>query len=303
MGVKDPLANGQPDLTFLRCCIMSIHYLVVSNPPHGSVDAAKAAAHFGLTPAEARMKANFAAPEIWFAGSDRAKMEEAESSMADCGMHTVLLDGRELSTVPDRAVVNSFAIEGSRMVINTDDGENILDCAAPVTGVYCKPAADVSSGRPQRGNLSSDFGRRSSSVMLDRISGTRSSTATGKEDEPSEKFLDLFTSLGGTERRLSFVAGETDFSSLNSPARDPLHALVAECERSLSALSLDRRLENVRVRARVTIRDGLAPPAEQRKLYSFGSLTLAKLLAEMSPALHDLSQNELGSRLSYLMTR
>jgi hypothetical protein len=94
--------------------------------------------------------------------------------------------------------------------------------------------------------------------------------------------------------------GKTDFSSLPSAGRDPLHALVAACERSFSALILDRRLENVRVRARAVVGQPLAGE-EQRKLFSFGSLALAKLLDEISSDLHDLTQNELGSRLSYLM--
>jgi hypothetical protein len=281
---------------------MSTQFLVVSNPPHRTVDAATAAVHFGLTPAEARMKTNFPAPEIWLAGSVRERMEEAQSSLADCGVNTVVVAGQDLVTVPDRNVVQSFSMEDSRIVMSTAEGEFTVDYDAPVAGVYCKPAVDVFMGRHRGANLAGDLGRPSSSVMLDRMSTYGSSGAIQPEKPAAEAFLDLFASLDGGDRRWSLVAGTTDFSSLQSVARDPLHALVAECVRSLSALSLDRRLENVRVRERVVVGQ-LSPGEELRKLFSFGSLALAKLLDEISPDLHDLTQGELGSRLSYLMNQ
>ncbi len=175
-----------------------------------------------------------------------------------------------------------------------------MEYDAPIAGVYCKPAADVFMEGHKGANLAGDWGRPSSSVMLDRMSRSGSTGASRSEKVAGEAFLDLFTSQDGEDRRLSLVMGKTDFSSLPSAGRDPLHALVAACERSFSALILDRRLENVRVRARAVVGQPLAGE-EQRKLFSFGSLALAKLLDEISSDLHDLTQNELGSRLSYLM--
>ncbi|UCG88634.1 MAG: hypothetical protein JSW71_08870 [Gemmatimonadota bacterium] len=278
---------------------MSTHFLVVSNPPHGTVDAAGAAAHFGLTPAEARMKANFPAPEIWLAGSDRRRMEAVQSALGDCGLSTVVIAGQDLVTVPERKVVQSFSMEDSCIAMRSGEGEFTVDYDAPVAGVYCKPAADVFMGGRKGADLAGDLGRPSSSVMLDRMSRSGSSGAIQSETA-AEAFLDLFAPLNGGEARWSLIAGATDFSSLQSVGRDPLHALVTECERAFSALSLDRRLENVRVRARVVVGQ-LSAHQEQRKLFSFGSLALAKLLDEISPDLHDLTQSELGSRLSYLM--
>ena len=49
---------------------MPAPYLLLSNPPHGEIDVALIAGSFGLTAAEARMRANFPAPEIWFADTD-----------------------------------------------------------------------------------------------------------------------------------------------------------------------------------------------------------------------------------------
>jgi hypothetical protein len=279
---------------------MSIHFLVISNPPHGSVDAAKAAVYFDMTPAEARMKMNFAAPEVWFTDSDQERMVDVQSSLAGCGVNTVVLEGQDLLAVPEQYVVQSFSMGDSQIVAKTGEGEFTVDYAAPVAGVYCKPAANVFMGGHKGSNLAGDWGRPSSSVMLDRMSRSSSSSESESESAGSAAFLDLYTSLDGEDRRFSFIAGATDFSSLESVGRDPVHALVAMCERSLSALSLDRRLENVRVRARAVVGQPL-PGEEQRKLFSFGSLALAKLLDDISPELHDLTQNELGSRLSYLM--
>jgi hypothetical protein len=125
----------------------------------------------------------------------------------------------------------------------------------------------------------------------------------GESDKgASAGFLDLYVTPDGEDRRFSFVAGTTDFSALESVGRDPLYAFVVDCEGRFSALSLDRRLENVRVRARAVVGQPL-PGQEKRKLFSFGSMALAKLLDDISPDLHELTQNELGSRLSYLMSR
>jgi hypothetical protein len=279
---------------------MSEHFLVVSNPPHAWADAAKAASHFGMTAAEARMKMNFPAPEIWFTDSERERMTEMQSSLASCSVNTVVLAGQDLLAVPEQSVVQSFSMDESGITIRAGEREFNADYGADVAGVYCKPAADVFMGGHKGANLAGDWGRPSSSVMLDRMSRSSSSGAGKERSAESVAFLDLYTSVDGEDRRFSFVAGTTDFSSLPSVGRDSVHALVTECERSFSSLSLDRRLENVRVRARAVVGQPL-PGQEQRKLFSFGSLALAKLLDEISPELHELTQNELGSRLSYLM--
>ncbi len=281
---------------------MNTHFLVVSNPPHKWGDATRAAPHLGMTAAEARMKMNFSAPEIWFTDTGRERMVEMQKSLAECGVNTVVLEGQDLLSVPDKNTAQSFSATDSHIAIKGDGGEFTVAYDAPVSGVYCKPAADVFMDTRKGANLAGDWGRPSSSVMLDRMSRS-SSAGTGREKNgENASFLDLYTSLDGNARRFSFIAGITDFSSLESVGRDPLHALVAEFESRFSDLSLDRRLENVRVRARAVVGQAL-PGEEQRKLFSFGSLALAKLLDDISPELHELTQNELGSRLSYLMNK
>jgi len=263
-------------------------------------DAARAATYFGMTPAEARMKMNFPAPEIWFTDSDRQRMGDMESSLASCGVNTVVIAGQDLLTVPEQHVVQSFSMGDSGIMMQVGEEEFSAGYESSTAGVYCKPAADVFMGGHKGANLAGDWGRPSSSVMLDRMSRSSSSSDVREKDGESVAFLDLYASVDDEDRRFSFVAGITDFSSLPSVGRDPVHALVTECERRFSSLSLDRRLENVRVRARAVVGQPL-PGQEQRKLFSFGSLALAKLLDDISPELHELTQNELGSRLSYLI--
>jgi hypothetical protein len=279
---------------------MSTHYMIVSNPPHGSADAAKAAVYFGLTAAEARMKMNFPAPEIWLTDSDRQGMAGAQASLAECGVNTVLLEGEDLLKVPHQNIVSTFSMGDSQLVMQTAEGEKAVDCDSAIHGVFCKPATDVFMGTRKGANLAGDLGRPSSSVMLDRLSHTSSGAQAESVKTGIVAFLDLYASADGEDRRFSFVAGTTDFSALQSVGRDPLYAFVVDCERHFSSISLDRRLENVRVRARAVVGKPI-PGEEQRKLFSFGSMALAKLLDEISPDLHELTQNELGSRLSYLM--
>lgn len=273
--------------------------MVVSNPPHASADAAKAAVYFGLAAAEARMKLNFPAPEIWLTDSDRQGMADAQAALAQCGVNTVLLEGGDLLKVPHQDIVSSFSLEDSQLVMQTAEGEIAVDCGAVQHGVFCKPATDVFMGTHKGASLAGDLGRSSSSVMIDRLSHTSSAGRAESAKTGTVAFLDLYASADA-QRRFSFVAGTTDFAALQSAGRDPLYAFVVDCERRFPSISLDRRLENVRVRARVVVGKPL-PAQEQRKLFSFGSIALAKLLDEISPDLHELTQNELGSRLSYLM--
>jgi hypothetical protein len=214
---------------------MTTHFLVVSNPPHGSANAAEAAVHLGLAAVEARMKVNFCAPEIWFTDSDRERMTDMQSSLAACGVNTEVLAGQDLLAVPEKSVVESFKLGDSQMVAKTDEAEFPVDYDAQIDAVYCKPAADVFMDGRKGANLS-DWGRPSSSVMLDRMSHTSSSGKPQSESASGEAFLDFYLTLNGEDRRLSFILEATDFSSLEVVGRYPLHALVADCERRFSAL-------------------------------------------------------------------
>ncbi len=135
--------------------------------------------------------------------------------------------------------------------------------------------------------------------MMDRLSGAAAAGSITAEREATA-FLDLYGSFGGEERRVSFVDRATDFSGLVSRTRDVLTSIVAECERRFASLEIDRRLENIRPRQSATVA-GPHSGHEKRKLFAYGTVALSQLLEAISPELKDLTQYELGSRLSFLM--
>jgi len=276
---------------------MSAYTLVVSHPPHAGVDPAVTAQYFGLTPAEARMKANFPAPEIWFADPDQKKMEETASALRERGVSSVVLAGEDLLRVPPRTLVTSFTFGDSELVAQSEGSELTIAYDTSVAGVFAKPPSGVEQSRRKVGSLASNLGRPSTSVMIDRLSGT----ATAGSIEPeTTAFLDLYGSFGGEERRVSLVERATDFSGLALKAHDVLTSTVAECERRFASLETDRRLENIRPRQSAMVA-GPHSGQEKRKLFAYGTVALSQLLEAISPELKDLTQYELGSRLSFLM--
>ena len=67
-------------------------------------------------------------------------------------------------------------------------------------------------------------------------------------------------------------------------------------------MHFDTRLRNVRPRRRF----GSGAPGDNphvRKRYSFGTPQLQEILGSISPAVGDLTQYELGSRLGYITSR
>ncbi len=278
---------------------MSVYTLVVSNPPHAGVDPAVTARYFGLTPAEARMKTNFPAPEIWFADADQKKMEETASALRERGVSSVVLAGEDLLHVPAQRLVTSFTFGDSELVARSEGSELTIAYDTSFAGVFGKPPSGVTQSRRKTGSLASDLGRPSASVMMDRLSGTAATGSITGERETTA-FLDLYGSFGGEERRVSFVDRATDFSGLVSRTRDVLTSIVAECERRFASLEIDRRLENIRPRQSATVA-GPHSGQEKRKLFAYGTVALSQLLEAISPELKDLTQYELGSRLSFLM--
>ena len=278
---------------------MNTYTLVVSNPPHAGVDPAVTAHYFGLTPAEARMKTNFPAPEIWFADADQKKMEETASALRERGVSSVVLAGEDLLRVPARTLVTSFTFGDSELVAQSEGSELTIAYDTSFAGVFAKPPSGVTQSPRKVGSLASDLGRPSTSVMMDRLSGAAAAGSITAEREATA-FLDLYGSFGGEERRVSFVDRATDFSGLVSRTRDVLTSIVAECERRFASLEIDRRLENIRPRQSATVA-GPHSGQEKRKLFAYGTVALSQLLEAISPELKDLTQYELGSRLSFLM--
>ena len=287
---------------------MKAYTFVVSNPPHGELDAHQAAPCFGLTLAEARMKANFVAPEIWLADTEGSKMEEAARTLQGAGLSTVVLAGNELLNVPEQAAVKSFAFTDTHLVASLEDSGLELAYEAPITAVFCKAPEDVAAQASRSNESSASLGKPSTTVFLDRMVRARGLGAgAGMTDAGgTSAFFDIYSSHHGEARRISVALDVVDFSGLGDLQRskpaDNLVTFVAECERHFTQAYVDRRLENVRPRQWAMV-GSMPKGSKQRRLFSFGTQALSKLLESISPDLKDVTQFELGSRLAYLMKR
>ena len=251
---------------------MDTYTLVVSNPPHEKdVDASQAAPCFGLTAADVRMKTNYVAPEIWLAGTDRSKLEDAAQTLRETGLNVMVIEGRDLANIPGPARVKSFSFTDTYLVATLEDIEVGLPYVAHIVAVFCK----APEGSP-----------------------AEVTQPTGSA------VLDIYGSRKGELLRMSFVQEVVNFSGLGNlklPTADGnMLKFVGECEQRFTKVQFDRRLEDVRVRRSLIIDTAARPPHEERKGFSYATTALATLLESISPDLKDISQFELGSRLAYL---
>jgi hypothetical protein len=274
--------------------------LVVSNPPHAEVDPVKAAAVLQLAPAEARIKANYPAPEIWLAAPNRDQLDVASKQLGEAGLSTATLAATNLLGVPKQARVTAFEFTDTHLAVTIDGAALDVPYELPGHLVYCKPPDKVVGGRT-KSTAASWVGKPSSSAMIGALSASHQMEA--ELDESELAFLDLFAEVGGEQRRLAFVEGVADFAT-----RDPqqirvrLAALVKDCEKRFTQMTCDRRMENLRVRRRTMV-STLDEMADRRKLLSYGSRALHVLLEGVSTDLTGVTQSELCTRLSYLMSR
>ena len=293
---------------------VATYTLIISNPPHGEVDPARAAPGLGLSPAELRMKANYPVPEIWLAATEAGKMEESATELTAAGLHVAVVPGDALGAIPPREHVKSFALADAGFVATLEDGEVTLPYDAPATAIYCTPRAPSgldAATTGSRSGITEGIARRSSAVFMTRDSlvgfgglGGRSSQAGGAEGGPAESsFLDVFFSDGGAARRITIVQNTVDFAGLGEMAlpndTTNMEMLVQEFEDRFTSGSVDRRLVNMQPRQRPMVGKP-APEHPERKGFSFATEALNRLLESISPELKDASQFELSSRLAFL---
>ena len=271
----------------------------MSNPPHGDVDTLGAASHFGLSAAEVGMKANYGLPEIWFAGEDEASLLDTAAALEAAGLNTVLVAARDLVEVPGQNPAQSFAFTDEGLRVEGGDSERTVAYDTPAIMVFGRPQVYVQSGRsPSRTVASqlSSWGRGS----------RRAGPDEGSPELEASPFLDLYVPSDTGPLRISIVQEITSFSLLPEEQPHGLSAmqnLVAECENRFENAYVDRRLVDMTLRgiARVVT---AAPPGEPlRTGFSFATQALAELLSSLSPALKDLPQADLSSRLAYLTAR
>ena len=274
--------------------------LLVSNPPHGDVDAGAAASHFGLTAAEVGMKANYGLPEIWFAAEDEATLLDTAAALEATGLNTVLVAARDLVEIPGQNPVESFAFTDEGLRVDRDDSERTVAYDTPAIAVLGRPQVYVQSARSPSGSVASQLS------SWGRGSRRASPDADPLEVEASP-FLDLYVpSDDAGPLRISIVQEITSFSLLSDDLPHGLSAmqnLVAECENRFENAYVDRRLVDMTLRGIARVVTGAPPREPPRTGFSFATQALAELLSSLSPALKDLPQADLSSRLAYLTTR
>lgn len=274
--------------------------LVVSNPPHTEVNAMKAAAVLQLAPAEARIKANYPAPEIWLAAPNRDQLTAAAALLGEAGLRTAIFAATDLVGVPKQLRATGFEMTETHLSVTVDGDALEIPFDQPGHLVYCKPP-DESGGARAKPSSASGVGKPSSSVMLGALSASHRMET--EADESDAAFLDLFARVGKEEQRISFIERVVDLGTREpQQIRARLAALAKECERKFTLIACDRRMENLRVRRRTMV-STLDEMADRRKLLSYGSRALHTLLEGVSSDLTGVTQSELCSRLSYLIAR
>lgn len=275
---------------------MSATYLIVSNPPHRDIDPQVIADAFGFTAAEARMRLNFPAPEIWFADGDVAALKQTGEVLMKGGANLRIIKGSMLAAIPTADLLVSFAFEGDRFVAQCKGaGEFTAAYDARLYIVSSRPRANPTLGidrpKPQLGHISSRQLRDRFGVMgivSDETPRNAEIDATGAHDAMDPWFLDLFFIIQSAVTRIRAWAGSVDYSGLG-PSRQPLAkqnqaALANELKTRFARAVFDDRLEDMPV----------------PKPSAISGKGLPALLESIDASLKGVSVGDVQSRLAFL---
>ena len=112
--------------------------LVVSDPPHGRVDAQAVADALGLDLPNANLKIGFGAPEV-FRYADRTRALSFAHVLSDAGMRVRVVEGAELARVPWPAPVTTMSFGPDGLVGLVGHRAVGIRYQEPVLAVFCKP--------------------------------------------------------------------------------------------------------------------------------------------------------------------
>lgn len=233
-----------------------------------------------LMPVDANLKIRYGVPEIWMADPEEAKIAIAETRLREAGLRCVAVAGADLLAVPTQQLVQSLELTWDSVVLHTDGDEIEISDSEPAVMVSCTPRA--AEGAPP--NL-------------------RSALAAGVQVYDTCAFYDLYLASGV---RLAIYGELVDFGVLaeqrTASQNRNMVVLGQLLKKRLTQTKFDDRLLNMQLRRRA----GHGVPVnlrESRKGYSYASPGLDTLMAELTPALANISQTELCSRLAYLTSR
>ena len=280
---------------------VSTRYLLISDPPHGDVDAAKAAPYFGLAVAEVRMKANYGLPEIWFAEEDEAKLSDTAAALEAAEINTALVAGSELVEIPGQTPAESFVFTDGGLRVGRGDSEWTMAYHTPTIAVVCRPRVDVQEAKSPVKPLASRL------ASWGQVAATpRRNPDEDQAESDTSQFLDFYAQSDDGLCRISIVQEITSFPTLAADLPHGLSAmrnLVVECENRFEKAFFDQRLVDMRLRGTAWVVTGAGPHDPPRTGFSFATEALGGLLGSLSPHLKDISQADLSSRLAYLTSR
>lgn len=252
---------------------MASRTLVISNPPHGTVNPQKAAPVLGLIPVETNLKVHYRIPEIWLAEEDPEAGIRGAEHLTEAGARVVVTSSDVLAAVPNQRRIHKFAFGQAGLRVLVGQGGAEIPYEHPIIGVHCVP---------------------------------RLPTGGGDSPDDGAAFLDLYLKSATGLTRLSLYTDLVDYSGLGdarvaSHSRNMAQFMERLTER-FTALRLDTRLVNMQLRRRL----GSAPStvqANKRRGYSFATPGLDALLKDVAPGLADIGQSDWSSRLVYLTLR
>ncbi|MCZ6917397.1 MAG: hypothetical protein O7I93_11510 [Gemmatimonadetes bacterium] len=245
---------------------MAETYLLISNPPHGEIEAQDIAKVFGFTPIEARMRVHFPAPEIWFASEDLQSLKESGAALQRAGAHVKIIKGSLLSLIPPPDAVKSFSFGSADFTAQLASG------AATTLPYPCR--AVMIASRPE--DLTSD-------VPRDPI--IRDSDARPPADT---SFLDAFFLTDSSVLRTTIFWDNVDYTGLGpdlkEEAKENQDELVQQLKDRFPKHAIDDRLVDA--------------PAPKPTMVS--GKTIPAILEMIDPTLRDLTRADLRSRLAFL---
>ena len=260
---------------------MPAPYLLLSNPPHGEIDVAVIAGSFGFTAAEARMRANFPAPEIWFADTDLDALKRTGGALMKGGAKVRIIKGSMLCAIPPADHVTSFAFHSERFAVQLQsDSSFSVAYDARLIIVSSRPRANptiaLERPKPQLRILTTD------------PHGQARAGVDGYSGAIDPWFLDLYFIVQSKVRRLRARTGKVDYSGLGTDLKPVAKLNHTELLNRIKArfikAAFDERLVDV--------------PAPKPSMISGKGLPV--ILESIDPALKNLSMEDLQSMLVFL---
>ena len=291
--------------------------LIVSNPPHGDVDTATVAPLLDCSTAEARIKVNFPAPEIWAVEAEKSTAGEATKRLLDAGARVAWIPGSVLAAAPRASIGSAIAIENDQVVITTRTGELIVNSGDQVVVVVGEPVQQDSRPSSETASILTQKVRGRGAVRnmplatgvatgvagvagykavskLDKIAEeARDAAETRLSDKrtatPTELFLDIYAFSKDGWQSARIAPSLTDFSGLGDRKQPTAKANIGAIVDVLKAhfgARVDERL--MKVSYKTSIVSGMA---------------VNQVLGAISEDIASLSMLEIGSQLAFLTSK